>query len=91
MMRSSIGWTPAIASFSRFLGVSRMTTAFLNAAVGQLYNEYDEDTVRARLAPPINASADHLRLLKRVVDNAKIFFADKDRARQALTDQTGDE
>lgn len=74
-----------------FLGVSRMTTAFLNAAVGQLYNEYDEATVRSRLAPPIDASQDHLRLLKRVVDNAKIFFSNQDLARKALANQVGDE
>jgi hypothetical protein len=37
-----------------FFGVSRMTTAFLNAAVGQLYGEFDERTLKSRLAPPID-------------------------------------
>ncbi len=74
-----------------FNGVQRLTTAFLNAAVGQLYNEFDEDFVRANLLPPVDATQDHLRLLKRVVDNAKLFFSNQDRAREALANQLGNE
>lgn len=74
-----------------FQGVKRLTTAFLNAAVGQLYNEYDEDFVRRHLLPPEDANQDHLRLLKRVVDNAKLFFADPDRARRAWADHIGED
>lgn len=73
-----------------FAGVGRLTTAFLNAAVGQLYNEFDEAEVRERLLPPVGASPEQLSLLKRVVDNAKRFFADRDRINGIVADTRGD-
>lgn len=73
-----------------FAGVGRLTTAFLNAAIGQLYNEYDEARVRAGLLPPTNATQEQLSLLKRVVDNAKRFFADRDRISGIVSDHRGD-
>ena len=62
-----------------FFGVSRMTTAFLNAAVGQLYGEFDENTLRRHLAPPVDFEDWHLKRLKLVVDRAKSYFVDRDR------------
>lgn len=59
-----------------FSGVTRLTTAFLNAAVGQLYGEFSEETIRRHLAPPVDAEAWHLKRLKLVVDRAKVFFRD---------------
>lgn len=70
-----------------FFGVTRMTTAFLNAAVGQLYNEFDDQTVRDLLVPEDGTPQDQLRLLKRVADNAKLFFANQERARAILSDE----
>ncbi len=60
-----------------FSGVSRMTTAFLNAAVGQLYGEFPERTIRKHLGPPTDYEEWHLARLKMVVDRAKEFFDDK--------------
>lgn len=57
-----------------FAGVGRLTTAFLNTAVGQLYNEYREEDVRTLMLPPEAATPEQLGLLKRVVDNAKLFL-----------------
>src|SRR5262245_48175753 len=57
-----------------FQNVTRMTTAFLNTAVGQLYGEYSEEQLREMLAPPVNAEPWHLSRLKLVVDRAKIYF-----------------
>jgi hypothetical protein len=62
-----------------FFGVSRMTTAFLNAAVGQLYGEFDEGTLKARLAPPVDFEDWHLKRLKLVVERAKSYFEDQER------------
>ncbi|RIJ65154.1 DUF4325 domain-containing protein [Brevundimonas sp. LPMIX5] len=73
-----------------FYGVNRLTTAFLNAAVGQLYNEFTEDEVRARLAPPQDASPEQLALLKRVVDNAKRFFQERQRIADVMGTVRGD-
>ena len=60
-----------------FFGVTRMTTAFLNAAVGQLYGEFDEDKIKKHLAPPVDYEDWHLRRLKMVVDRAKVYFSDR--------------
>lgn len=67
-----------------FQGVSRLTTAFLNAAVGQLYDDLGEERIRDGLLPPIEASQEQLRLLVKVVENAKRFFADPERHRSLL-------
>ena len=42
-----------------FSGVTRMTTAFLNAAIGQLYGEFTEEHIRQHLAPPIDVENWH--------------------------------
>lgn len=60
-----------------FSGITRMTTAFLNAAVGQLYGEFPEDVIRKQLAAPINYEDWHLNRLKLVVDRAKDYFSDQ--------------
>lgn len=73
-----------------FFGVTRMTTAFLNAAVGQLYNEFDDKTVRDLLVPADGTTQDQLRLLKRVADNAKLFFANQERVRAIISDELGE-
>jgi hypothetical protein len=73
-----------------FAGIGRLTTAFLNAAIGQLYNEYSEDQVRAQLLPPRDATPVQLELLKKVVDNAKRFFADQARISGIIADTRGD-
>jgi hypothetical protein len=73
-----------------FDGVRRLTTAFLNAAIGQLYNEYDEAKIRS-LISLLDASQEDLRLLTRVVDNAKKFFRDPARYRTIMKDALGDD
>ncbi|WP_092180638.1 STAS-like domain-containing protein [Bradyrhizobium sp. cf659] len=72
-----------------FQNVSRMTTAFLNAAVGQLYGEFTEDQLKAMLAPPVHAEPWHLSRLKLVVERAKVFFRDPETARSAFLKATG--
>ena len=72
-----------------FQNVSRMTTAFLNAAVGQLYGEFSEEQLREMLAPPIHAEPWHLNRLKLVVDRAKVYFRDPKRAEKIFRDVTG--
>jgi STAS-like domain of unknown function (DUF4325) len=62
---------PVNVSFS---GVTRMTTAFLNAGIGQAYNEFTEEHIRKYLHV---SSMDEkgTSLLRRVVERAKLFFA----------------
>src|SRR5688572_15640767 len=58
-----------------FRNVTSLTSAFLNAAVGQLYGSFDEDRIRAKLKVQ-DMQADDRALLKRVVDTAKEYFKD---------------
>jgi uncharacterized protein DUF4325 len=68
-----------------FLNVSNLTSAFLNAAIGQLYGTFSEDQVRAKLKVK-EMQPDDLALLKRVVDTAKQYFKDPKRFNRAVQD-----
>ena len=72
-----------------FRNVSIMTSAFLNAAVGQLYGEFDEDRIRTLLAVE-DMESDDVALLRRVVATAKQYFRDPDRFNRALREELGD-
>ena len=72
-----------------FLNVSSVTSAFLNAAIGQLYGTFSEDKVRAKLRVK-DMQADDLALLKRVVDTAKQYFKDPKRFEKAVQDTIED-
>jgi hypothetical protein len=73
-----------------FRGVTDLTSAFLNVAVGQLYGEFTEEEIRAKLSVT-DASPDDLELLKRVVDRAKEFFKDPDRFTAAAKEVLGED
>jgi hypothetical protein len=59
-----------------FEGVDTLITAFLNTAIGQLYGEFPEEYVREYLSVN-NMLPDDMELLKRVIDNAKIYFKNR--------------
>ncbi len=67
-----------------FAGVEDVTSAFLNAAIGQLYGEFTEDHIREHLRV-VHAEGDQLMLLKRVVDRAKDFFRSPEKYDAALS------
>lgn len=73
-----------------FYNVSTLTSAFLNAAVGQLYGEFSEERIRELLKVQ-DVQSDDLELLKRVVDTAKQYFKDPQKFDQVLRDELGDE
>ena len=56
-----------------FRNVSSLTSAFLNAAIGQLYGGFTEEEIRAALRVE-DLEPDDRVLLKRVVDTAKNYF-----------------
>jgi hypothetical protein len=58
-----------------FQNVESLTSAFLNAAIGQLYGFFDNDLLKERLSVT-NIEKDDLALLKRVIDTAKQYFKD---------------
>lgn len=73
-----------------FRNVSTLTSAFLNAAIGQLYGKFEPDEIRNRLQVVDMESRD-IALLKRVVETAKQYFQDPQRFEQAVRDAIGDE
>ncbi len=73
-----------------FREVSTLTSAFLNAAVGQLYGQFSEAQIRSMLKVQ-DIEPDDLGLLKRVVETAKSYFRDPQKFDQAIRDELGDE
>lgn len=65
-----------------FANVTAVTSAFLNAAVGQLYRSFTSDQIRALLTVE-GIEPDDLALLKRVNDTAKEYFRDPERFKAA--------
>jgi hypothetical protein len=57
-----------------FHNVESLTSAFLNAAIGQLYGKFSEEQIRSNLSVR-DMEPDDLALLKRVVDTAKAYFS----------------
>lgn len=73
-----------------FQNITSLTSAFLNAAIGQTYGSFSEDEIRAKLRVQ-DMEPDDRALLKRVVDTAKEYFKDPHRFEQAVEDVLGDE
>jgi hypothetical protein len=76
-----------VVSFDR---VETLISAFLNAAIGQLYGEFTEEQIRSSLSVRDMAPED-MALLKRVVDNAKAYFKNRSSFDQAWKEEVGDE
>jgi STAS-like domain of unknown function (DUF4325) len=73
-----------------FAKVETIISAFLNAGIGQLYGEFPEERIRELLSVRDMAEAD-VALLRRVVDNAKTYFANRERFDEAWKAEVGDE
>jgi hypothetical protein len=59
-----------------FSEINLMTTAFLNAAIGQLYSSYSGEELNQTLSL-VNVADDDRILFKKVIDRAKQYFANK--------------
>ncbi len=73
-----------------FHNVTTLTSAFLNAAIGQLYGIFDTDQIRSLLKIE-DAEQDDLALLKRVVDNAKLYFKNPEKFNRAIQETLNNE
>lgn len=60
-----------------FEGVSLLTTAFLNVVIGDLYKDYSSEELKSRLQL-VNYSSSTAVRIKKVTDNAKLFYKDRD-------------
>lgn len=73
-----------------FYGVTRMTTAFLNAAVGQMYGDFSEEFIKSHLEPPVECESWHITRLKLVTDRAKLYFKDPELVENVLNKNRGE-
>lgn len=73
-----------------FHNVTILTSAFLNAAIGQLYGSFSEEQIRALLKVQ-DMQSDDLALLKRVVETAKQYFKDPKKFIQAVQEMQGED
>ena len=76
-----------IISFER---VSIIISLFLNAAIGQLYGTFTEEQIRSQLEVS-NLAEDDIEMLKRVVENAKSYYANPEGYDKAWEEESGDE
>jgi hypothetical protein len=67
-----------------------LISVFLNVAIGQLYGSFSEDIVRSQLKVE-GLSSDDMELLKRVVDNAKKYYSNKDSYDDAWLEEDDEE
>lgn len=73
-----------------FEQVETLISAFLNAAIGQLYGEFPEERIRELVSVRDMDDEDQV-VLKRVVDNAKAYFKAPKEFDQAWKEEVGDE
>lgn len=57
-----------------FQNIDLIITAFLNAAIGQLYSKYTSEKLNQNLEL-INIKPEDVRLFKKVIERAKEFFS----------------
>ncbi|MFH0822387.1 MAG: STAS-like domain-containing protein [Pseudomonadota bacterium] len=73
-----------------FMNITSLTSAFLNAAIGQLYGVFSVDEIRASLSVR-DMDPDDLALLKRVVETAKAYFSNPELHEKATEELLGDD
>jgi len=59
-----------------FQNIKLIITAFLNAAIGQLYSKYKSEQLNEKIHLK-NISPEDVYLFKKVIERAKDYFADK--------------
>lgn len=73
-----------------FKGVKSIITAFLNAAIGQLYGDFKEEEMSGKLFLT-DARQDDIEKVRKVVAGAKVYFKDKRKFDEARKEAMGTE
>lgn len=73
-----------------FNGVTDLTSAFLNNAIGKLYGNFDEAYIKSKISVT-DISKNDVVILKRVVDRAKSFFDDPKHYIRVANEVLGDD
>jgi translation initiation factor 2 alpha subunit (eIF-2alpha) len=71
-----------------FSNVESLTSAFLNAAIGQLYGDFSEQKIRGSVSVS-EMSADDVELVKRVVEAAKQYFKNPAQVKKIVGENLG--
>ena len=66
-----------------FANINYLTSAFLNSAIGQLYESYTRDQLNHYLHV-LNLSDNDLKIFKKVTNRARHFFNNEDSTRNNL-------
>ncbi len=72
-----------------FQDVTDITSAFLNAAIGQLFGKFSENMIKQRLSVK-DISEDDKKMLNRVVDRAQSYFKNPKPYIEAANEMLGD-
>ena len=72
-----------------FSNVESLTSAFLNAAIGQLYAEFSEQKIRGSLSVS-DMTRDDAELLRRVVEAAKQYFKNPKQVKKIVGETLGE-
>lgn len=72
-----------------FLNVEMLTTAFLNTAIGQLYNNFTEEIIKNSLSVD-NLTPSGAVSLKRVIETAKLYYKNPDAMQKSINDILGE-
>jgi len=73
-----------------FLNVQKLTTAFLNNAIGKLYGEFDETKIKNSLSVQDLSDSGKARF-KRVTTNAKNYFKNPDKMKESIKEILGED
>jgi hypothetical protein len=73
-----------------FKNVDKLTTAFLNNAIGKLYKDFSEEKIKESLSIEDISDSGKVRL-KRVVTNAKNYFKSPDRMKESIKEILGED
>jgi len=72
-----------------FQNIKILTTAFLNAAVGQLYRDFDEEFIKQHLQVSEISESGEVAL-KRVIETAKLFYENPDLLKKTIDEISED-
>jgi hypothetical protein len=73
-----------------FNGVETLISAFLNASIGQLYGHMPEERIKELLSVK-DMKPEDAELLRRVVQNAKRYFANREKYDAAWKEEVGND
>lgn len=73
-----------------FKNIEKLTTAFLNNAIGKLYGEFEESKLKDSLSVEDISESGKVRL-KRVVTNAKNYFKHPGKMKESIREILGED